>query len=61
MPYLFVTADGKVDLFNDTGGYGCTPTEDFERTYFHGEGGGDSAEEAGTGFGIEHAPTVRAR
>ena len=36
--YLFVMADGKVDFFNDTGGYGFIETDDSdEDVFFHNQ------------------------
>jgi CspA family cold shock protein len=56
---LFVMADGKVDFFNDTGGYGFIDTEDSdEDVFFHMEdvGGEDLTEGTEIEFEIEDAP-----
>ena len=57
--YLFVMADGKVDFFNDTGGYGFIETEDSdEDVFFHMEdvGGEDLTEGTEMEFEVEDAP-----
>ena len=57
--YLFVMADGKVDFFNDTGGYGFIETDDSdEDVFFHMEdvGGEDLTEGTEIEFEIEDAP-----
>ena len=57
--HLFVMANGKVDFFNDTGGYGFISTEDAdEDVFFHMEdvGGADLEEGQEIDFDIEQAP-----
>ena len=57
--YPFVMADGKVDFFNDTGGYGFIETDDSdEDVFFHMEdvGGEDLTEGTEIEFEIEDAP-----
>jgi CspA family cold shock protein len=57
--YLFVMANGTVDFFNDTGGYGFIETEDSdEDVFFHMEdvGGEDLTEGTEIEFEIEDAP-----
>src|SRR6056297_474817 len=57
--HLFVMANGKVDFFNDTGGYGFISTEDAdEDVFFHMEdvGGPDLEEGQEVEFEIEQAP-----
>jgi CspA family cold shock protein len=52
-------ANGKVDFFNDTGGYGFIATEDSEEdVFFHMEdvGGEDLTEGTEIEFDIEQAP-----
>ncbi|NUC72941.1 cold-shock protein [Haloterrigena sp. SYSU A558-1] len=52
-------ANGKVDFFNDTGGYGFISTEDAdEDVFFHmeGVGGPDLEEGQDVDFDIEQAP-----
>ena len=52
-------AEGKVDFFNDTGGYGFIETEDAdEDVFFHMEdvGGEDLTEGTEIEFDIEQAP-----
>ncbi len=56
---LFAMANGKVDFFNDTGGYGFIETEDAdEDVFFHMEdvGGEDLTEGTEIEFDIEDAP-----
>jgi CspA family cold shock protein len=56
---LFAMANGKVDFFNDTGGYGFISTEDAdEDVFFHMEdvGGPDLEEGESIEFDIEQAP-----
>jgi len=56
---LFVMANGTVDFFNDTGGYGFITTEDAdEDVFFHMEdvGGADLEEGQELEFDIEQAP-----
>ncbi len=56
---LFAMANGKVDFFNDTGGYGFIDTEDAdEDVFFHMEdvGGEDLTEGTEIDFDIEDAP-----
>ncbi|GAA0253077.1 hypothetical protein GCM10009000_081960 [Halobacterium noricense] len=56
---LFVMANGKVDFFNDTGGYGFIATEDSDDDiFFHMEdvGGEDLTEGTEIEFDIEQAP-----
>jgi CspA family cold shock protein len=55
---LFVMASGKVDFFNDTGGYGFISTEDADDdVFFHMEdvGGEDLKEGEEIEFDIEQA------
>ena len=55
---LFVMASGKVDFFNDTGGYGFISTEDADDdVFFHMEdvGGDDLTEGEEIEFDIEQA------
>jgi CspA family cold shock protein len=57
--YIFVMANGTVDFFNDTGGYGFIETEDSdEDVFFHMEdvGGEDLTEGTEIEFDIEDAP-----
>ena len=57
--YLVVMANGKVDFFNDTGGYGFIETEDADDdVFFHMEdvGGEDLTEGTEIEFDIEQAP-----
>ncbi|MGA9400701.1 cold-shock protein [Haladaptatus sp.] len=52
-------ANGKVDFFNDTGGYGFISTDDSDDdVFFHMEdvGGEDLAEGTEIDFDIEQAP-----
>jgi CspA family cold shock protein len=52
-------ASGKVDFFNDTGGYGFIDTDDSEEdVFFHMEdvGGEDLTEGTDIEFDIEQAP-----
>ncbi len=56
---MLVMASGKVDFFNDTGGYGFIETEDEdEDVFFHMEdvGGPDLEEGTEVEFEIEDAP-----
>jgi len=56
---LFAMANGKVDFFNDTGGYGFISTEDSDDdVFFHMEdvGGPDLEEGQDVDFDIEQAP-----
>ena len=56
---LFAMANGKVDFFNDTGGYGFISTEDADDdVFFHMEdvGGEDLTEGTEIEFDIEQAP-----
>ena len=60
---LFVMANGKVDFFNDTGGYGFISTDDGdldddEDVFFHMEdvGGPDLEEGTEVEFDIESSP-----
>ena len=60
---LFVMAHGKVDFFNDTGGYGFISTDDGdldddEDVFFHMEdvGGEDLTEGTEVEFDIESSP-----
>ncbi len=60
---LFVMANGKVDFFNDTGGYGFISTDDDdvdddEDVFFHMEdvGGPDLEEGQEVEFDIESSP-----
>jgi len=56
---LFAMANGTVDFFNDTGGYGFIDTEDAdEDVFFHMEdvGGEDLTEGTDIEFDIEQAP-----
>ena len=60
---LFVMANGKVDFFNDTGGYGFISTDDGdldddEDVFFHMEdvGGEDLTEGTEVEFDIESSP-----
>jgi CspA family cold shock protein len=55
----FAMANGKVDFFNDTGGYGFIATEDSDDdVFFHMEdvGGEDLTEGTEIEFDIEQAP-----
>jgi len=61
--HLFVMANGNVDFFNDTGGYGFISTDDGdldddEDVFFHMEdvGGEDLTEGTEVEFDIESAP-----
>ena len=57
--HLFVMVNGKVDFFNDTGGYGFISTEDADDdVFFHMEdvGGPDLEEGQDVDFDIEQAP-----
>jgi cold shock protein len=57
--HLFVMVNGKVDFFNDTGGYGFISTDDAdEDVFFHMEdvGGEDLTEGTEIEFDIEQAP-----
>ncbi len=57
--HLFVMANGKVDFFNDTGGYGFIETDDADDdVFFHMEdvGGPDLEEGTEIEFDIEQAP-----
>ena len=56
---IFAMANGKVDFFNDTGGYGFIETEDSDDdVFFHMEdvGGEDLTEGTEIEFDIEQAP-----
>jgi len=56
---LLAMANGKVDFFNDTGGYGFIETEDADDdVFFHMEdvGGEDLTEGTEIEFDIEQAP-----
>ncbi len=56
---LVVMANGKVDFFNDTGGYGFIETDDADDdVFFHMEdvGGPDLEEGTEIEFDIEQAP-----
>ncbi len=56
---LVVMANGKVDFFNDTGGYGFISTDDADDdVFFHMEdvGGEDLTEGTEIEFDIEQAP-----
>ena len=56
---LIAMANGKVDFFNDTGGYGFIETEDADDdVFFHMEdvGGPDLEEGTDIDFDIEQAP-----
>jgi len=56
---IFAMANGKVDFFNDTGGYGFIETEDADDdVFFHMEdvGGEDLTEGTEIEFDIEQAP-----
>ncbi|GKZ12776.1 cold-shock protein [Haladaptatus sp. T7] len=56
---IIVMANGKVDFFNDTGGYGFIETDDAdEDVFFHMEdvGGEDLTEGTEIEFDIEQAP-----
>ena len=56
---LFAMANGKVDFFNDMGGYGFISTEDADDdVFFHMEdvGGPDLEEGTDIEFDIEQAP-----
>ena len=56
---LFAMANGTVDFFNDTGGYGFISTEDSDDdVFFHMEdvGGPDLEEGQDIDFDIEQAP-----
>ncbi len=57
--HLVTMANGKVDFFNDTGGYGFITTDDSdEDVFFHMEdvGGEDLTEGTEIDFDIEQAP-----
>ena len=57
--HLFAMANGKVDFFHDTGGYGFITTEDEDDdVFFHMEdvGGPDLEEGESIEFDIEQAP-----
>ncbi len=57
--YLYVMAEGKVDFFNQTGGYGFITTDDEDDdVFFHMEdvGGEDLTEGTEIEFDIEQAP-----
>jgi CspA family cold shock protein len=57
--YIIAMAEGTVDFFNDTGGYGFIETEDAdEDVFFHMEdvGGPDLEEGTEIEFEIESAP-----
>ncbi len=61
--WVFVMANGKVDFFNDTGGYGFISTDsddvdDDEDVFFHMEdvGGPDLEEGQEVEFDIESSP-----
>ncbi|GAB7019867.1 hypothetical protein JCM18750_27280 [Halostagnicola bangensis] len=57
--HLFVMANGNVDFFNDTGGYGFISTDDADDdVFFHMEdvGGPDLEEGTDIEFDIEQAP-----
>jgi cold shock protein len=57
--YLFAMVNGKVDFFNDIGGYGFIATEDSDDdVFFHMEdvGGEDLTEGTEIEFDIEQAP-----
>ena len=61
--HLFVMANGNVDFFNDTGGYGFISTDDGdldddEDVFFHMEdvGGEDLTEGTEVEFDIESSP-----
>jgi len=61
---MFVMAEGKVDFFNDTGGYGFIETDDEDDdVFFHMEdvGGPDLEEGTEIEFDIEQAPRAPAR
>jgi len=61
---MFVMAEGKVDFFNDTGGYGFIETDDEDDdVFFHMEdvGGPDLEEGTEIEFDIEQAPKGPAR
>mgnify|MGYP002761241994 CR=1 FL=1 len=56
---VIAMANGKVDFFNDTGGYGLISTEDADDdVFFHMEdvGGEDLTEGTEIEFDIEQAP-----
>jgi len=56
---LFAMAHGKVDFFNDTGGYGFISTDDSDDdVFFHMEdvGGEDLTEGEEIDFDIEQSP-----
>ena len=56
---LFAMANGKVDFFNDTGGYGFISTDDSDDdVFFHMEdvGGPDLEEGQDVDFEIESSP-----
>ncbi|CDK41031.1 cold-shock DNA-binding domain protein domain protein [Halorubrum sp. AJ67] len=56
---MFVMANGKVDFFNNTGGYGFISTDDSDDdVFFHMEdvGGPDLEEGQDIDFDIEQAP-----
>jgi CspA family cold shock protein len=57
--WIVAMANGKVDFFNDTGGYGFIDTDDAdEDVFFHMEdvGGEDLTEGTEIEFDIEQAP-----
>jgi CspA family cold shock protein len=57
--HLVAMANGKVDFFNDTGGYGFITTEDSDDdVFFHMDdvGGEDLSEGQEVEFDIEQAP-----
>ena len=57
--YIIAMANGKVDFFNDTGGYGFISTDDADDdVFFHMEdvGGEDLTEGTEIDFSIEQAP-----
>jgi len=57
--HLFTMAEGKVDFFNDTGGYGFISTDDADDdVFFHMEdvGGPDLEEGQEVEFEIEQSP-----
>ena len=57
--HMFAMANGKVDFFNDTGGYGFISTDDSDDdVFFHMEdvGGPDLEEGQDVDFEIESSP-----
>ena len=57
--HIFTMAEGKVDFFNDTGGYGFISTDDTDDdVFFHMEdvGGPDLEEGQEVEFEIEQSP-----